>query len=409
MMKSNKTRVILPGDKPLWVVFFFLVFISLMSVYTSVGLTAVDVLHKAPVREFMKHCIFVFATLVGTIFCSRFNLLRRPKLTVWAAYALTLVLLCMVLTTEEKRWLSFTVGGPTFQPSELAKITMVLCVAYVATKGKKLSKTNPKARIITFFVSDILILIPVLLVWPGNLSMALLLGVIGLMVLCYSRLNDKAWFIQFLIIMVGAVALFLFIYYVGDKIQVGRFQTWNSRLHHYVGPTNYNELTQDNIARMAVARGGFWGAGIGNTIHARLMTQAQNDFIFSIIIEESGMIAAIVIFVLYMLFFFRCMLIATRSTNSFNGLCVAGLATAFFGQAVMNMCVAVGAGPVTGQTLPFISYGGTAYIVYGLGFLIIQMVAHKDNEQYRKAKLAEEQLQLQQVQECEQSNETVEQ
>ena len=129
------------------------------------------------------------------------------------------------------------------------------------------------------------------------------------------------------------------------------------------------------MARMAVARGGFFGCGIGTTIHGRLMTQAHNDFIYAIIIEEAGTLSALIIFALYAWFYFRCIRIATACRGPFGSLCAAGLGTLIFLQAIINMAVAVGVLPVTGQTLPFISYGGSAYLFLGCGIGVIQSVA----------------------------------
>jgi len=187
---------------------------------------------------------------------------------------------------------------------------------------------------------------------------------------------------------VMAVVGFVILYLVGDKMDMARTSTWGHRLQAWMHP-NPNELTQENMARMAVARGGFFGTGIGTTIHGRLMTQAHNDFIYAIIIEETGLLSAILIFLLYALFYFRCIRIATRCNGLFGSLCVAGLGTAIFLQAIVNMSVAVGVLPVTGQTLPFISYGGTAYLFLGCGVGVIQAVAADNKRQERLAKKAE--------------------
>ena len=138
-----------------------------------------------------------------------------------------------------------------------------------------------------------------------------------------------------------------------------------------------------SILLMVVARGEFFGCGIGSTIHGRLMTQAHNDFIYAIIIEEAGMLAAIAIFALYVLFYFRCIHIARHCKGTFGSLSVAGLSTMIFLQALVNMSVAVGVLPVTGQTLPFISFGGTAYLFMGFGVGVIQSVA-ADNKKKMK-------------------------
>ena len=153
-----------------------------------------------------------------------------------------------------------------------------------------------------------------------------------------------------------------------------RSTTWGHRIHSWLQP-NPDELSQENMARMAIARGGILGKGPGNTVHARLMTQAHNDFIYAIIIEELGMVTGILVLVLYSFFYFRCIRLAWRCKGRFGALAVAGFGTMIYLQALANMCVAVGVLPVTGQTLPFISYGGTAYLFLGCGLGVIQSVA----------------------------------
>ena len=158
-----------------------------------------------------------------------------------------------------------------------------------------------------------------------------------------------------------------------EAINVGNITKKRERYHNFnVTP---EELTQENMARMAIARGGVLGVGVGNTVHARLMTQAHNDFIYAVIIEEMGMVGGIVVFLLYSILYFRCIRLVWRCKGRFGALTVAGMGTVIYLQALVNMSVAVGVLPVTGQTLPFISYGGTAYLFMGCGLGIIQSVA----------------------------------
>ena len=139
---------------------------------------------------------------------------------------------------------------------------------------------------------------------------------------------------------------------------------------------------------MAVASGKFFGVGIGSTIQARLMTQANNDLIYAIIIEETGMFGGILVFLLYFFLYVRCINIALRCKGDFGRMTVIGLGTLIFLQAAIHMGVSVGALPVTGQTLPLISSGGTAYMCMGLALGIIQSVAYDVNVNEAKEKRA---------------------
>jgi cell division protein FtsW len=116
------------------------------------------------------------------------------------------------------------------------------------------------------------------------------------------------------------------------------------------------------------------------------MTQANNDLIYSIIIEETGMFGGMIVFLLYLYLYIRCIRIAIKCKGDFGRMTVVGLGTLIFLQAAIHMSVSVGALPVTGQTLPLISSGGTAYLCMGLALGIIQSVAYDSNMNEAKGK-----------------------
>lgn len=371
---------ILSGDKALWVIFFLFSGISLVAVYSTIGLSAVSDLNSTPMRIFFKHLSFVLLTYLAVIIISHIKYIYFAKLFRWLFYA-SLIMMLIVMVMRTGRWLVIPHVG-RFEPSEIAKVAMVIFLARtVAMNRKQLDDPH------TFYILLIPIAITCILIVPENLSTGILVFFTGYLTLYFGGVNRKQWWRGLGLILLAALAVFLFLYYAGDKTGMGRIPTWSHRLHSWINP-NPDELTQENMARMAVARGGFFGNGIGTTIHGRLMTQAHNDFIFSIIIEEAGTLAALAIFALYAWFYFRCIRIATASKSLFGSLCVAGIGTLIFLQAIINMAVAVGVLPVTGQTLPFISYGGSAYLFLGCGIGVIQSVAFENKKQLRQAKLA---------------------
>ena len=372
---------ILSGDKALWVIFFLLSGISLVAVYSTIGLSAITDLHSTPMKIFFKHLSFVLLTYIAVIGISHIKYIYFAKIFRWAFYA-SLVMMLIVMVMHTGRWLVIPHVG-RFEPSELAKISMVIYLARTVTVNRD-QLEDPR----TFYILLIPIFVTCALIVPENLSTGILVLVTGYLILYFGGVNRKMWWKGLGIVLIGAVGVFLFLYFLGDKMSVGRIPTWSHRIHSWINP-NPDELTQENMARMAVARGGFFGNGIGTTIHGRLMTQAHNDFIFSIIIEEAGTFAALLIFALYAWFYFRCIRIATASKKLFGSLCVAGIGTLIFLQAIINMAVAVGVLPVTGQTLPFISYGGSAYLFLGSGIGVIQSVAFENKKQLRLAKQAE--------------------
>lgn len=362
-----KTSKIFKGDRTLWVVFFLLSIISLVAVYSSIGLYAYSQPGTRPTGLFFKHTLIVLATYFTIIILSKINyryFSRFAMLGYWASLFLLVVMLAL-----HGRWFHLPVIGQ-FQPSEIAKVILIIFVARMIAKRQENIED-----IATFFMLLVSILAVVVLVLPENFSTAALIFLSCYLMMLFGGVKRKYWWnLLAVLVLVGGVAMFVMLKTGEHSDVLERSETWVNRVDRWLNP-NHDELSQENMARMAIARGGVLGAGIGNTVHARLMTQAHNDFIYAIIIEETGMVGGLVVFILYAIFYYRCVRLARRCKGTFGSLIVAGLGTVIYIQALVNMSVAVGVLPVTGQTLPFISYGGTAYLFLGCGFGVIQSVA----------------------------------
>lgn len=370
-----KMAKIFRGDKIIWVVFLLLSIVSLVEVYSSIGLYAYSFFaSKSPTTLFLRHMVMVVVTYVVVILLSRVNYRVFSRFAM-LGYWITLVLLAVMLALQGGRWFRLPIIGQ-FQPSEVAKVVLVVFVArLLALKKDQLQELG------TFLQLLIYIVIPVALILPENFSMAALVFLVCYLMMLIGGVNRKYWWrlLGGLVLVAGLAVFVMLNRNGGDAGADGgevlhRSGIWAERIEHWLHPQP-EELTQENMARMAIARGGVLGVGIGNTVHARLMTQAHNDFIYATIIEETGMVGGIVVFLLYSILYFRCIRLAWRCRGRFGALTVAGLGTTIYLQALVNMSVAVGVLPVTGQTLPFISYGGTAYIIMGVGLGIIQSVA----------------------------------
>ena len=363
------------GDKVIWVVFLLLSIISLVEVYSSIGLYAYSFFStKSPTSLFLRHLTIVIATYAAIILISRVNYRAFSRFALMG-YWLALVLLVVALAFG--RWIRIPVIGQ-FQPSEIAKIVLIVFIARMLALKKE-----HVGEIGTFLQLMIYTVLVVALVFPTNFSTAALIFLACYLMMLLGGVNRKYWWRLLLIGLVAVVAFLAISYFRYERsMSTGQTQeqmferqdTWGHRVYSWINPQP-DELTQENMARMAIARGGVLGAGIGNTVHARLMTQSHNDFIYAIIIEEMGLVGGIVVFLLYSILHFRCIRLAWRCKGRFGALTVAGMGTVIYLQALVNMSVAVGVLPVTGQTLPFISYGGTAYLFMGCGLGIIQSVA----------------------------------
>ncbi len=382
------------GDKVIWVVFLLLSIFSLVEVYSSIGLYAYSFFStKTPTALFLRHLIIVIATYAAIILISRVNYRAFSRFAM-IGYWIALVLLVVAMAFG--RWIKIPIIGQ-FQPSEIAKIVLIVFVArMLALKKEKVGEINTFLQLMIFTV------LVVALVFPTNFSTAALIFLACYLMMYLGGVNRK-WWRRLLLIGLLAVGAFLAISYfryersmttgMAQEQVFERQDTWGHRVYSWINPEP-DALTQENLARMAVARGGVLGTGIGNTVIARLMTQAHNDFIYAIIIEETGMVGGLIVFLLYSVLYFRCIRLAWRCKGKFGALTVAGLGTVIYLQALVNMCVAVGVLPVTGQTLPFISYGGTAYLFLGCGLGIIQSVAadvYKKEEEAKMQEVQEEQ------------------
>lgn len=368
------------GDMAIWVIFIILAIISLIAVYSSIGYGAI-ISKTTPERAFIKHLAFVLVTFIAVIALSNINYRRFASLS-WFGYLLSVGLLVAVLVIGHKdntpgsgmnRWLYIPIIN-RFQPSELAKIIIIVYLArMLALEKERLHewKTFRNVMIPVFIVTGLIL--------PDNLSTALIIGSVCFALMRLAPINVSYWRKTVLVIIIVGVIGIL----AGSKMNFGplaRSSTWTSRIDNWLHfDENNNEVTQEGMAHMAVASGRFLGVGIGSTVQARLMTQAHNDLIYAIIIEETGMLGGIIVFLLFAILYLRCIRIAWQCKGTFGGLVVAGLGTLIFLQAAIHMSVSVGALPVTGQTLPFISAGGTAYLCMGLALGIIQSVAHDVN------------------------------
>ncbi len=368
---------IFKGDRTIWVVFFLLSIVSLLAVYSSIGLYAYSAFaSKTPTSLFLRHMLIVAVTYVVVAALSHVNyryFSRFAVLGYWAA----IVLLVVMLALNQGRWVRIPVIGQ-FQPSEIAKVVLIIFLARILALKK-----DHAGELGQFLMMLIYIAAVVVLVLPENFSTAALIFLAAYIVMYFGGVNKKYWWRLFLVGVVLVIGFLAVSYYkyekslnagVDTEMMIERQETWGHRVYSWINPKT-DELTQENMARMAIARGGVARLGIGSTVHARLMTQAHNDFIYAIIIEETGMVGGLFVFALYSIFYFRCVKLTRRCKGRFGALTVAGLGTVIYLQALVNMCVAVGVLPVTGQTLPFISYGGTAYLFLGCALGVIQSVA----------------------------------
>jgi cell division protein FtsW len=191
------------------------------------------------------------------------------------------------------------------------------------------------------------------------------------------------------IVVAAGILLLIGFYFLGKKVEnlPGRFGTIAARIERFVQGDKESEkgITQADYAKLAIYEGGWIGKGPGNSDVANYMAAAYNDFIFAIIIEEYGIFGGITLIMLYLIFFFRGILIVKKANRTFPAFLVAGLVMIFMFQAMINMGVSSGVFPVTGQPLPWVSLGGTSLIFTSIAFGCILSVSYQNQKESKNA------------------------
>jgi len=265
------------------------------------------------------------------------------------------------------RWI--LIGGVSFQTSALAAITLYIYLA----RTLALMPAEKKHR---FWGSSLELILPIAiicgLILPANFSTAFMLFGVSCMLLFvggYPLIN----LLKLAGLALGGLLLFILVTMAFPQIS-NRVDTWKSRLESYRSG-NTEDNYQVHKAKLALAEGRFFGKGPGKSVQKNFLPQSDSDFIYAIIVEEFGTLGGLTVLALYLLLFIRILAISTRAPTRFGALLTYGLGLGIMMQALINMGVAVNFFPVTGQTLPLISSGGTSFLVNSLAIGIILSVS----------------------------------
>ncbi|HBL73703.1 MAG: hypothetical protein A2W90_13180 [Bacteroidetes bacterium GWF2_42_66] len=380
---------IFKGDKVLWIVLIFLSLISLLIVYSATGKLAYKVAGGNTGYYLFRQLVFIGLGIGLMIFLVNVVPVKIYSIFANLMVGVTFVALIAAFvqykidgSKETSRTLTFWMIS--FQPSELAKISLVM---YASKMLSKYQKTKEELRHAFFWVTGVSAVICGI-IFIGNISTsALIFGSIMCM-LFVARVPLKYFFMLLAII----ISLAVTIYFAADFLpeSFGRVHTFKERIDDFIyGDDNSKEgTTQADFAKLAIYEGGLMGKGPGNSEVSNYMEAGYNDFIYSIIIEEYGFVGGIFVLFLYLIFFYRGVVIVRKSDRTFPAFLVTGLVLVLVFQAFINMAVSSGVVPVTGQPLPWISLGGTSMLFTAVAFGAILTVSYHNNKQ----KEAEEQL-----------------
>ena len=367
------------GDRVIWIVLMFLSLLSLLIVYSATGALAYRVHGGNTMYYLVRQVVFIGMGL-GVILLM-VNVLPVKFYSVAANYLLYLSILLLLAAVVLKfagilkgTGRTFNLGIFSFQPAEVAKIALILFTAKVLSRkhetNKDLSASFKKIMIFTGMVCSLILL--------SNFSTSALIFATIISMMFVGRIPIR----YMLLVFAAGVALVVAIYFLADYVpdSVGRIHTIKGRIERFIhgDPSSEQGVTQADYAKLAIYSGGIFGKGPGQSDVSNYMAAAYNDFIFAIIVEEYGLIFGAIVIFLYLIFFFRGIIIVRRSTRTFPAFVVIGLSLVMVYQAMINIGVSSGVLPVTGQPLPWISLGGTSLLFTSIAFGCILSVSHQN-------------------------------
>jgi len=349
----------LQGDRVIWAVVFALSLISILVVYSSIGTLAFK-RTSSPESLLIKHTFTVIVGLAAIWFAHRVDYRYYSKLSKFALW-ISIPLLIYTFTngvshSEAARWIDVPLIG-SFQPSDFASLALIVNLASMLSKRQQNIDDIKESLIpILFWCGVICGLIAL-----SNLSTAVLLLITCMLIMFIGRVPTKYLaMLVFVGILFGSLAV----------VFGSRGETAKNRILSFV---NGSELPfQAKHARIAVATGGIFGKGPGNSDQRNILPHPYSDFVYAIVI---------VVLILYLILLHRGMKAAYNSERAFGGLLSAGLSFDLVCQAMVNMGVVVGLGPITGQPLPLISMGGTSMVFTGLAIGIVLSVSRGEQDQ----------------------------
>ncbi len=383
----NKTK----GDKVIWTLVVLLAMMSLLVVYSSTGSLAYK-MYKGNTEVYLfKQVAFICVGIVLIYFAHMVNYTLYSRVA-RVVFFITIPLLVYtmffgVTLNEGSRWIKLPIINLTFQTSDLAKLALFMYVSRMLSRKQDQIKDFKTG----FLPLIIPVLVICLLIAPANLSTALLTGATSLMLLFIGRVQVKH------LALVGLLALVPILFLIGAAVVqhnsgngvkpktdgksklTARYTTWVNRVENFMygGGTDGDDDDnyQVNQAKIAIAKGGFFGLGPGNSEQRNFLPHPYSDFIYAIIIEEYGIIGGAVVLLVYLVFLFRSIQLFRKCPYAFGAFLALALSFTLVIQAMANMAVNVNLFPVTGVTLPLVSMGGSSFLFTCVAIGIILSVS----------------------------------
>ncbi|MGC9373971.1 MAG: FtsW/RodA/SpoVE family cell cycle protein [Bacteroidales bacterium] len=359
------------GDRVIWGVIFALSMFSLLAVYSSTGTLAYKYQGGNTAYYILKHFVLLMVGL-GIIYIThlipyKFYSKLSQLFLYLAIFLLAITLIMGTSLNQATRWLTLPGLGFTIQTSDFAKLALIMYIARILSmRQHKMDDFNGMV------VSLIIPIVAVCgLIMPANLSTAVILFVSSFILLFIGRVKMRY------LMLVAGIGVFIITLLIASIVftgSQGRIGTWQNRIENFVSGDSKDNY-QVEQSKIAIATGGFFGKGPGNSTQRNFLPHPYSDFIYAIIIEEYGFVGGVIVLILYLFLLYRAGVIVRKSNRTFAAFLAIGLTISLTFQAMINMGVAVHLFPVTGQTLPLVSMGGSSILFTSVAFGIILSVS----------------------------------
>ncbi|QRM88197.1 cell division protein FtsW [Lacinutrix sp. WUR7] len=383
------------GDRLIWAIAALLAIFSFLPVYSAASNLAYVGGTGNTFSFFIKHFMHLFLgfTIMYGVHKIPYRYFRGLSMVMIPVVLVLLVVTMLQGTTIEganaSRWIQIPIVNMSFQTSTLAAVVLMVYVARYMSKIQEKEITFAET-ILPLWMPVFLILI---LILPANFSTAAIMFVMVVMLVFLG-----GYPLRYLAVIIGsgifALVLFVLVAKAFPDAMPNRIDTWMSRIDSFSNDDNTEADYQIEHAKTAIASGGIQGVGPGKSIQKNFLPQSSSDFIFAIIVEEYGLIGGLLLMILYMWLLFRIVIVAQKSDSLFGKLLVLGVGLPIVFQALINMAVAVELFPVTGQTLPLVSSGGTSIWMTCLAIGIVLSVSAKREEDKNKENLEDNPLEV---------------
>jgi cell division protein FtsW len=394
----NRTK----GDKVIWAIVILLTMVSILVVYSSIGSLAYR-MNKSTESYLFRQIGYICLGVIIIYFAHRVNYTIYSRVSS-ILFVISVPLLLYTLKygsniNEASRWIKLPLINLTFQTSDLAKLALFMYMSRLLSRRQNVIKDFKKG----FLPLIIPVGIICVLIAPANLSTALLIGGIGLLLMFIGRVK-----VRHIMLVVGAACIpIIFLITVASHyynhedhvtkdlpsvLSFGRMPTWIKRVQDFMYADKEDASYQIQQAKIAIATGGIFGKGPGKSEERNFLPHPYSDFIYAIIIEEYGLVGGTVILLIYLLFLFRSIKLFRRCPYAFGAFLAVALSFTLVIQALVNMGVNVNLFPTTGVTLPLVSMGGSSllFTCFSIG-IILSVARNVEQAEGRNVELATQQ------------------